>query len=259
MGERLGQHFLKNQNAVKEIVSALAISAEETVIEIGPGKGALTRALLATCKAKQAKLIAIERDETLARSLQAEFKNEVELVIGDALTELPKLCALLAGNFKIVGNIPYYITGSLLRVIGELNKKPDITVLMIQKEVARRVTSKPPEMNLLAGAVQFWGDPDILLSLKEDDFDPPPKVKSAVIKITPRQTELGESKGYYEFLKIAFKQPRKLLLNNLSEGYDLPKTTISERIIMAGHAEKARAQDLSAHDIAKLALAFRKP
>ncbi len=176
-----------------------------------------------------------------------------EIITGDALTILPSLILntnfLLPNRYAIVGNIPYYITGMLLRTIGELEHKPRFTVLMIQKEVAVRVCAGPGQMNLLAAAVQFWGQPKILFTLKENDFDPPPKVKSAVITITPQLPGPTAAPAYYRFIKAAFKQPRKLLINNLIEGYALSKQAAIEILKNESITAGARGQDLSVKQI----------
>ncbi len=225
MPQPLGQHFLKNQKAITRIIDALNLQKGETVIEIGPGLGALTIPLVAECDRLDCKLIVIEKDAELAGELVSSLVGKsVQIIAGDALLELPKLTNQLTKqltNYSLVGNIPYYITGALLRTIGELPIKPRKTVLMIQKEVAQRLCATPPKMNLLAAATQIWAEPKILFELPPTDFDPPPKVWSAVIQLIPLAGSNPSSPSilldYYRALHIIFKQPRKTLLNNLSE------------------------------------------
>ncbi len=262
MNKRLGQHFLKNKGAIKKIIDALDLQINDTVIEIGPGAGALTFPLLKECGTKNCKLIAIEKDEKLAYGVQRLADSEnFKIVIDDAIKELPKIAklfALNANSFKVVGNIPYYITGKLLRTISGLEIKPVLTVLMIQKEVAERAAAMPPQMNLLAAATQFWAEPKILFSLKPQDFDPPPKVNSAVIKLISKSQSINpeETMNYYSFLHALFKQPRKTLLNNLSNGLDLSKKDV-ESVLGRFHINvNARPQDLSLEEIKKLAVDF---
>ncbi len=194
-------------------INALRLQAGETVIEIGPGTGALTGPLSKQCVRIGCQLVAVEKDEVLAAAISLP---NTRVLTGDILTELPRVSSDLK-NYKIIGNIPYYITGHLLRVISELPNKPLVTVLMTQKEVAERVCAQVPEMNLLAAATQVWATPKLLLTLKPSDFDPQPAVHSAVVQLTTNNLSLttGELTKYYAMLHRAFKQPRKMLINNL--------------------------------------------
>lgn len=257
----LGQHFLNNQKAISDIVAAVGVAQGEVIIEIGPGDGAITKPLAELCKKHGAQLFAIEKDTRLVIEIQKSvtlLENHVEH--GDALEILPNLIAKLnPKRYKLVGNIPYYITGHLLRIIGELENKPIKTVLMIQKEVAERVSSRAPHMNLLAAATQYWGEVKTLFTLRPKDFTPPPEVSSAVISIT---TVSGANRklpsaDYYAFIKAAFKQPRKTLLNNLTDGFpDVPRGNISDFMSKNGLSVTTRAQDLSVSDLKKLTSLF---
>lgn len=256
MSQPLGQHFLKNQTAITRIIEALAIAHGEVIIEIGPGTGALTRPLLATCLAKGATLIAIEKDPALATSL--DLGEGATVVGGDVLHELPKIVEELVKtkkSYKVVGNIPYYITGAILRTISELPAKPKTTVLMVQREVAVRVCAAPGAMNLLSAATQIWAEPKLLFTLPPKDFDPPPAVWSAVVLLRTKKEQLsGEVlEKYYKTLKIVFKQPRKTLLNNLSEG-GIARGDAAALLakLPLDLTEKARAQDLTPEAIATL-------
>ncbi len=268
---KLGQHFLKNESAITRIVDALALKKGETVIEIGPGTGALTKPLAEVCEKVGCKLIAIEKDAELIGELMTgqvgdgkEFGHQsqvssadrlknIEIVSGDALIELPRVIAKIGKiPYKIVGNIPYYITGHLLRVIGELERKPIKTVLMIQKEVAERVCAEPPEMNLLAAATQIWSEAKLLFTLPPKDFDPPPQVWSAVIMLHTKNLQLEREKlaGYYRAIKIIFKQPRKTLINNLSEALSREQAKIlMEKLNLA---PEIRPQNLTIENIIRL-------
>ncbi|OGY65735.1 MAG: ribosomal RNA small subunit methyltransferase A [Candidatus Harrisonbacteria bacterium RIFCSPLOWO2_01_FULL_44_18] len=307
MSKKLGQHFLINKAAIKKIIAALDLSPSgrfpvggqnnDTIIEIGPGKGALTLPLVKQCQVPSAKcqVIAIEKDKALAETLTRKSVNsnwKLEIIEGDALKILPNLITnyrLLITDYKIVGNIPYYITGKLLRILGDLitvpsghlpqgdNYKLPITniVLTIQREVAERITAKPPRMNLLAAAIQFWAEPEIIGYLKPADFSPSPKVDSAIMKLTPKKitnysrffpkiedprsailSESGSGQlpttNYYQLIKIIFKQPRKTLLNNLAVGLKLDKTKALEIMKTAGLKGNERPQDLSLEKIHEL-------
>ncbi len=256
MGERLGQHFLKNKSVIPKIIAALELKTGETVVEIGPGEGALTIPLLEACQKIGCKLIAIERDPELVSSIKYQVLSMGgQIVEGDALKIIPRLhteYSILNTSYKLVGNIPYYITGHLLRVIGEMENKPAISVLMIQKEVAERVCAVPPKMNLLAAATQIWAKPEIIARLKPKDFDPPPKVDSAVIRLETRKQKIEnrmDADRYYRLIKLIFKQPRKTLLNNLSDGLQIPKNKALEMLQRVNLTGNERPQDL---DLPKL-------
>jgi 16S rRNA (adenine1518-N6/adenine1519-N6)-dimethyltransferase len=300
MRQKLGQHFLKNNLAIKKIIAAINIQSGDVIIEIGPGTGALTFPLMKECAEKKcpdsvedsrlcrSKLIAIEKDELLAKNLGENIQlpiSNFQIIKGDVIKVLPKLIdnwKLEIRNWKLVGNIPYYITGKLLRIISELKYKPKLTVLMIQKEVAERIIASPPRMNLLAAATQFWAKPEIILKLKPADFDPAPEVDSAVIKLTTKvaipanepesrsgkQEELDsrfhrndkiknensakETENYYKLIHIIFKQPRKTLLNNLKDGTDIPKEKLEKLLKMLNLSLNCRPQNLTIDNIIKL-------
>lgn len=221
---RLGQHFLKDEAVLSRAAAVLNVETEDAVIEIGPGHGELTKYLL---KRGPRRVIVIEKDKKLADEL---FKNlglsdnhsDLRIVYGDALTCLLQVIneeKLANLGYKIAGNIPYYITGHLLRVISELERKPALVSLVVQKEVAERISSKPPEMNLLAASVGFWAEPKILSKISAKKFKPAPKVDSALLLLKTLKKSAGvNADDYYRFIRKLFKQPRKTILNNLSEG-----------------------------------------
>lgn len=258
MGEKLGQHFLKNKSVIPKIIEALELKSGETVIEIGPGEGALTFPLLEACQKIGCRLVAIEKDPGLVSSIKYEVLSMGgEIIQGDALKVLPEIhTKYLIPNtaYKLVGNIPYYITGHLLRVISELENKPSLSVLMIQKEVAERVSAQPPKMNLLAAATQIWAEPKIIARLKPKDFDPPPKVDSAVIRLTTKSSVVSRqsSVNYYRLIKLVFKQPRKTLLNNLSDGLETDKNKALELMKSIGLTGTERAQNLNLDQLLQL-------
>ena len=144
-----------------------------------------------------------------------------------------------------------------MRILSELKNKPALTVLMLQKEVAERIAAKPPKMNLLAAAVQFWAEPKILFALKPRDFSPPPKVESAVVTLNSKPHTLNPEK-YYKFIHILFKQPRKTLLNNLQGGLKLPKNEIETALKSLKINPQTRPQNLSLEVINRLNLLGKK-
>ncbi len=220
-GRRLGQHFLKNKEKLRKIAVSLDIKNGDTIVEIGPGNGELTKELIKY----PAKVVAIEKDKKLAEILRDAMDthgDSIEIIQGDALKVLPeitnKLMKLKTESYKIAGNIPYYITGKLLRILSELETKPKIAVFTVQKEVAERIVAKPPKMNLLAAAVQFWANPEIVDYIPKKDFQPQPEVDSAITKLVtkPIISHKSSAVSYYNLIKVLFKQPRKTILNNLS-------------------------------------------
>lgn len=255
----LGQHFLKNTEALALIVRSLNHQVGETVIEIGPGQGALTEPLLA---AQPSRLIAIEKDEALATELRARLTprhSRAEIREGDALRLLPDIVTSLEGTpYRIVGNIPYYITGKLLRTIGDLSHKPLLTILMVQKEVAERVASLPPRMNRLAAMIGAWATPRTLAILPPTDFDLPPAVDSAILELAPREDALTGNtlRAYQECAHLLFQQPRKTVANNLSAGYAISKEEAVQRITPLGLSGNERPGDLPIALIRQIASEF---
>lgn len=188
MSKYLGQHFLINKDKLREIIEALDLKDGDTVIEIGPGHGELTDGIMNY--ESGIRVIAIEKDKNLATSLREKFlhNKNIQIIQGDVLDVLSSIIhnsSFIIQNYKIVGNIPYYITGYLLRILGELEEKPSLIVLTVQKEVAERVCAEPPRMNLLAASVQFWAKTEIVGYISKKDFQPAPEVDSAIIKLIP--------------------------------------------------------------------------
>lgn len=299
--QRLGQHFLKNKSAIKKIVAALDLDSDpikshgdngaSIVIEIGPGHGELTEELVRQTTGDQRpriKIIAIEKDKALANALARNFQfsiinyqselpqqllSENFLVInGDALKILAPLVEFLNLKIenlelKIVGNIPYYITGKLFRILSETKNKPIVSVFTIQKEVAERICARPPRLNRLAAITQFWAEPKILFKLSPDDFSPPPEVDSAVIKLEAHNMyhEAQGIQNYYKTVKILFAQPRKTILNNLVAGAKNDKLKImnqgskeeiSKKLLGIGIKPSDRPQNLEVKDIIKISEVF---
>lgn len=245
MGQRLGQHFLINTEKLKNVADALAIRKGDVVIEIGPGHGELTEYLLKA----GARVIALERDTEFVAPLQKKFAGKnFEIVVGNALETIGDVVRGFEGKpFMVGGNIPYYITGYLLRVIEELENKPTRVVLTIQKEVAERICAAAPKMNLLAASVQYWAAPSIVDIVPKKDFNPPPKVDSATIKLEVQPT-IGDSTRYYSFIRKLFTQPRKTIANNLA-GKDGSKDEVAKKLETIGIDIQKRPHDLTVDEI----------
>ena len=250
---RLGQHFLKTDGPVHKMVAALELRTGETVFEIGPGHGELTAALLAEVKAQNGKLIAIERDPELAEALALRFEGEKCFILlrGDALKLISEATTGQKGDYALAGNIPYYITGHLLRILGDLTHRPRKAALMVQEEVAERLAAVPPRMNRLAASVQFWAKTSILTRVPRTAFNPPPHVDSAIV-ILESLPELPIARDKFEkILGAAFQQPRKTILNNLKALFPGPELT--DMLTDLGIPPSARPQNLSLSNLISLA------
>ncbi len=260
--KKLGQHFLKNKKKIKKIIKALDLKKGETVIEIGAGHGELTQPLIEKSKKDDLllKIIAIEKDPRLFKNLKDLFKDEIEILEGDVLKIFPELVEKLKKeekeNLKILGNLPFYLTGRILRIIGEIilknQKLIKRIVFTLQKEVAERIIAQPPKMNLLAASVQFWAEPKIIDFISKKDFSPKPKVDAAIILLKPKDFESKIAQKYYQLIKILFKQPRKTILNNLSQGLNQKKQKLLEKFLDQKFNLNERPQNLNLQKIKKL-------
>lgn len=261
--QRLGQHFLKNQTIIEKIIAAIDVPAMGTVVEIGPGRGALTLPLADACAAAHCRLIAIEKDPLLAEKIAKEGIVGTAVTQGDALKILPDILRGIAAqkddrHCAVVGNLPYYITGKLFRLISESEEKPDRCVFMVQREVAARICALPGFMNRLAASVQFWAEPRMICRVPSTDFTPPPKVESAVIAMDTRlQMPSVHPEQYYAAVRALFSQPRKTILNNLAHtGNRKGKDAITKALARIGIDPSGRPQDLSLAQIVGIATAF---
>ena len=216
----LGQHFLQCAWVSDALLEAAHISIEDTILEIGPGMGALTRPLAARAK----KVIAIEKDEMLARSLKdmltQEHISNVLVIAGD-IRELFPHSLPLPDTYKVVANIPYYLTSYLLRLLLESESKPRTIALTIQKEVAERACATAPHANLLGLSIQAYGTPQFIKVVPADCFMPKPKVDSAILLISDisdiffKDNRLTED-AFFTFIRKAFSQKRKTLINTIA-------------------------------------------
>jgi len=206
--KRLGQNFLADKNVLEKIIKAGNITSEDIILEIGPGTGILTRELVKKAK----KVIAIEKDPAMVEILRERFKEikNLEIVQKDILKMDPP-----QKPYKIIANLPYYITSPLIRKFLEEKRKPTLMVLMVQKEVGQRICAIPPEMSLLAVCIQFYSEPKIISYVSKKAFWPKPKVDSAIIEIKPK-SKIVPCETFFEIVKAGFCHPRKQILNTLS-------------------------------------------
>ena len=261
--QKLGQVFLKNKLIINKIIKAGEISQKDLILEIGPGKGALTQALLET----KAQIIAIEKDFQLIQFLQERFKNysNFKLIQGDIRDFLKNKNKIPNTQYKVIGNIPYYLTSYLIQLLLELETKPKDIILMIQKEVAQRIIAQPPKMNLLAVSVQLYAQPKIITYVPKTAFSPVPKVDSAIIKITPYPIKIINKKlksltprYFFKITKASFGQPRKLLINNLVSNLNIKKQDIELIFQKLNFPLQTRAQELSIEQWVALSLLLEK-
>jgi len=253
--KRLGQHFLTNQVIAERIVAAAHIGSDDLVLEIGPGTGALTVWLAQRAK----RVIAIELDRSLLPALKAKLgaATNVTVVHGDALAiDFEALVGREAGAFaavRFVANLPYYITSAAIRRILECRLPIACAVLTVQAEVAERIVAQPPEMSLLAVSVQFYGRAELLFKIPAACFSPPPKVESAVVRITPHIIRPPmDAEAFFRVVRAGFRQPRKQLRNTLATGLGLEKSQAIAWLERAGIAPTRRAETLSVEEWVKL-------
>ena len=232
---KLGQHFLRDEQAARRIVEALGDISQTTVLEIGPGQGALTRML--TRRARR--LIAIELDKVLAAQLRMQFAtaDNIEVIEGDVLSiDFDSIFGPKPGTSRpglewkpepvdLVGNLPYFITSEILLRLFEYRRYFRQMVIMVQREVAERISAKPGtrDYGLLSATAQLYTKVEQLFTLAPGAFNPPPKVHSAVLRLTvaPQLEKLGvEERPFVDFLRLSFSQKRKTLWNNLKSQYE---------------------------------------
>ena len=248
----LGQHWLHDDAALGAMVAAAEVVANDTVLEIGPGLGTLTEKLLAT----GAKVYAIEFDQALLAPLQQKFGNRPNfgLINGDILSfDFSKL----PPSYKIVANIPYYLTSNLLRVLTEAPNHFDKAALLVQKEVAERACAAPGQMSLLAVSVQFYAEASLGQVVPAGLFTPPPKVDSQILKLNYRRAPLFpgiDTLKFFQLVKAGFSEKRKKLRSSLSGGLNIDKPAAEKLLESANIDPNLRAQALSLEDWYRLYL-----
>ena len=237
----LGQHWLRDRDTLAYIADCAELSSEDTVLEIGPGLGTLTSELLR----RAGKVIAVEFDSELARKLPAQFPGKnLKVITGDILKF--NLSTLPIG-YKVVANVPYYITSKIVKMLMTGANKPSITVLLVQKEVAERLAAKPGKMSILAISAQVFADVTLGDIVPAKLFTPPPKVDSRVVILRTRQspffTDINEN-DFFRIVKAGFSAKRKKLRSSLSGGLKLPKIEIETILKKANINPDARAETL---------------
>lgn len=238
----LGQHWLQDDASLDAMVEAAEVSPEDTVLEVGPGPGTLTAKLV-----KQAsQVIAVEFDADLARDLPARVAADNLQIIQQDILKFD-LTTLPAG-YKVVANIPYYLTSNLLRIMCESSSPFSTAALLMQKEVAERVCAQPGAMSMLSVSVQYYCEASLGALVPAELFIPPPKVDSQILKLKYRATPLFpdvDRRLFFRVVKSGFAQRRKTILNSLSAGMHTSKPETIEMLEGAGIAPTTRAQNLS--------------
>jgi len=264
----LGQHFLRSRRALVKIIEAGAVDEKDIVLEIGPGMGALTEKLLET----RCKLIAVEKDDNLYELLKVKFQKEIssgqlKLVHHDILNFKPLNYKLKARSYKLIANIPYSITGSILKKFLEIDCQPEVIVLLVQKEVARRILGKPHSAkasrgkeSILSISVKAYGTPAYIETVKAGSFAPAPKVDSAIISIQNISKKFFRDicgiaidsvdteclreveRRFFEIVRAGFKSKRKKLSSNLSMKFS--KDKVQETFQKLNLDDNLRAEDV---------------
>lgn len=254
--KRLGQNFLQDPYALEKITLAAEIRPTDTVLEIGPGLGSLTRYLAAAAQ----KVVAVELDDKLFIPLQAVIApyQNIQLVQGDILGIEPREIIAQA-DYLVVANIPYYITSALIRHLLESSPKPRRIVLTIQKEVAERICAEPGDLSLLALSVQVYGQPRIAAHIPPGAFFPAPKVDSAVLVVDIYPvSRIAENNlaVFFQLIKAGFSQKRKKLRNSISAGMRQTPAEVEKLLQAADIDPQRRAETLSLEEWEKLSYEY---
>lgn len=246
----LGQHWLHDSQILSEIVDEADIHPEDTILEIGPGLGTLTAHLLRRAK----KVIAIEFDSELAHKLPAQFPGTSLEVINEDILQFD--LSTLPKDYKVVANVPYYITSKIVQKLMTATNKPSLAVLLVQKEVAERIAARPGDMSILAVSAQVFAETKLGLLVPAAYFTPPPKVDSQVIILKTReQPGFGSipEKAFFAVVRAGFAAPRKKLRSSLAAGLGIGKDEALQLLENANIDPNKRAGALSIDDWCRLA------
>jgi 16S rRNA (adenine1518-N6/adenine1519-N6)-dimethyltransferase len=248
--KRFGQNFLIDNSAIKKTIEAAELKSGDVILEIGPGPGVLTQELAKIAK----NVIAIEKDIKMVEILKETLKelSNIEIVQGDAL----KMDIIhISSPYKVIGNLPFYLTAPIIRKFLEADNPPKEMTLIVQKEVGQRICAKPPKMSILAVSVQIYARPKIISYISKKSFWPSPKVDSAIMKISnigPNQDQGIDRDLFFKIVKAGFSQPRKQLINNLSKGLEIEKEKAQKWLLKNKIEPSQRAETLKIEDWLKL-------
>ena len=275
----LGQNFLADPVHLDRIVAAAELARDDVVIEVGPGVGTLTARLAG----QAGRVVAVELDSSLLPALRETLAghDNVAIVQGDILqldpgqlsmvngqlpivNETPPADSgslaidnypLTIGHYKVVANLPYYITSAAIRHLLTAAPPPALLVLTVQREVAQRIVARPPQMSLLAVSVQYFADPEIVARIPAGAFYPPPKVDSAILRLRLRPqpaVNASSEETFFRVVRAGFSQPRKQLHNSLKSGLALPAEAVQALLAVAGIAPERRAETLTLEEWGQL-------
>ena len=257
----LGQHFLIDGEVLELITSAAELTPADIIMEIGPGLGVLTRELAG----QVGRVIAIELDSKLAALLKqtlASFDNVtiinddvLEIEPGNLLDQQKDRFPGAISNYKVVANLPYYITSPVLRHFLEASAKPQIMIVMVQKEVAEAIVAKPGQMSLLSVSVQFYGEPGIISYVPARCFYPAPEVDSAILRIDlyPQPpVDVTDKESFFGLVRAGFAAPRKQIANSLVQGLGLSKGEVLSLLERANIVSQRRAETLTLGEWAQM-------
>ena len=250
----LGQHWLKDPEILADIAEVAELTGDDVVLEIGPGLGNLTSRLLARANS----VTAVEFDADLARKLPGQFPGKKLTVVNQDilqfdLNQLPK-------NYKVVANVPYYITSKIVEKLMTAENKPSIAVLLVQKEVAERIAAEAGNMSVLSVSVQIFAEAELDIEVPRQFFTPPPKVDSQVVVLRIRDNPLitsEDQRDFFRIVKAGFSAKRKKLRSSLSGGLGIDKSVAEELLKNAGISPDARAEDLAIEDWKRLLKEWR--
>lgn len=258
----LGQHFLVDDRVLKRIVSAAKLAATDTVVEVGPGLGILTKELAR----RAGQVIAIELDPKLASALEQALASVANVTIVNANVLESDLGALIRkakgdveARYKVVANLPYYIATAVVRHFLEAGLKPQLVVITVQKEVAQVMVAQPGKMSLMSVSVQFYGKPSIVGYVPARSFYPTPKVDSAIVRIELYDrpaVEVEDVSQFFEVVRGGFAAPRKQLHNSLAQGLKIPSAEAAALLERAGISQERRAQTLTLEEWARVCRLF---
>ena len=244
----LGQNFLQDDEIIEKIFHVAAAQPSDWVMEIGPGTGALTTHLVEQVE----KVVAIELDHALVTTLKQQFvdNKNISFIEGNILDinlqELLETSGFSQHSYKIIANIPYYITAPIIRTLLSLKYQPVSMTLMVQDEVAERLAALPGDMSMLSLMAQYYATVEKKFFVPKEAFDPVPKVDSAVIQIVPKRAfDPEEDRKVFRLARAGFSARRKTLVNNLSSSLSVPKEEVEEKLKSLGLRSDIRAQALS--------------
>ena len=249
----LGQHFLVSGGILQRILTAAELAPDDYALEIGPGLGVLTDALAA--KVKQ--VVAVELDNELFKALETRYagRPNVRVVQGDGREVSIDDLVSPGQPYKLVANLPYFAANPIVRRFLEADHPPTLIVVMVQKEVAQRMTAQPGDMTILSVATHVYATAKIVASVAPGSFSPPPNVTSAIVRLEPRKAPLvkpQDAEGFFALVRAGFSTPRKQLLGTLTHALNMPSDGVQKMLTKAGIDPKRRAETLSVDEWKRL-------